>query len=240
MNNKRKMKSPTETEAPAKKPAGKEHGHHKRDHNPLYSQVAKKDLSIYIRGMTGPLQPENIAEIREKICDKIDEIPSGEYKPTFDRITTFNGLLRLACADERAKMWTEGVVGKMTCADGTALKLAGDPTSFELFKMSVLIFDSANAAPERIIRRFQDQNPGLNTSQWTYFQDVEANSRVPGARCILLGVDQETREFVLSHGRRLHYMLQRVDVVIKNNPGSSATGKDRRKTNSSSTKPGDK
>lgn len=210
--NKRKMASPTDAEAPAKKSVGRD-DNHRQGHRPLYSDAVKKDLTVFIQSQKGSLSRNMIAEIREKICEKIDEIPSGEKKPTFENISTSDGMLELTCSDSVSKNWLVGVIEATTCSDGTALRHSTDPAAFALNKMSVYILDSKNTSTERIFKRFQDQNTGLDVSSWTFYKELD--SRNPNGRHLLIGVDQESREFILNRGKRLHYMLQTIKVDIK-------------------------
>lgn len=192
----------------------------------LYSAVVKNDLNVFIQGQKGSLSRNQIAEIREKICDAIDGIPSGTTKPTFDNISTVNGMLHLACADAASKTWLVSVIETLACSDGTSLRHSTDPATFELIKMSVKILDSKNASAEKIFRRFQDQNSGLDVSKWTFFRELESHN--PSVRHILLGVDQESKDFITNRGKRLHYMLQAVKVDIRGKSKGSAAEKDNR------------
>lgn len=150
-NNKRKMTSPAGEDAPAKKLAMKKGGH--QGGRPLlYSDAAKKGLTVYIRGWKAALPRDAVADIREKICERIDEIPSGNSKPTFDSIAVYHGMLRLACADAASKGWIEGVVDELTDLEGTRLRHSTDPASFGLFKLTVSISDSRNATAEKIFK----------------------------------------------------------------------------------------
>lgn len=216
--NKRKLQSP-EDDAPAKKSTG---GRRPAKQTNSYSEVAKKDLTVFIGGMKA-LTRGNTAEIRESICDSIDRIPSGEKKPQFEKFSAFDGMLVLTCADQFSKKWLEETIDNTTYGGGNALRHSIDRNDFALSKASVHISDSRNASAEKIFKRFQDQNQGLDTSQWTFFKELECKN--PNVRYILFGIDWKSKEFITSRGRRLHYMLQHVKVDIRSNSsGSAAVG----------------
>jgi hypothetical protein len=199
---KRKLHSPNANVPPGKK-ASK---------TGEYAGVAKLDLTVLIRRVGKSFETSEYLALRAKLCDRIDSVPAGPDKPLFESNSLKNGAYTLRCANVKSRDWLLQQVREVAL-ELPNLNLWVTTAEKESLRVKiVLTLQDSNSAPtELIFKRLRDSNPGLSTDEWVYVKNLSVR---PIGRTMMIHVDRESAIFVLEHGRKLYYLMQRIYVNI--------------------------
>lgn len=176
-------------------------------------KATKSNWQVFIRNPLGDLKDDCLANLRKAICEKIDTIPPGQAKPTFEASFQTGGAFKMVCSNEFSRSWLVKTVKEIGNIGGVEITTEKPMT----FRMVLTLPDSSGLPMDKIFERLATQNVGLLTDKWKFLQEMK-NAK-PNWRTIFIGIDQETTTFVNRAKGRLYYMMQTVKADVRKPKG---------------------
>lgn len=211
---KRKQTSPAVSHQPAKKQAGTFRS---------FSEAVKADKTVLIRRVNSGFNNELINNLRAQLCQRLDASLPGAARPIFESNGYWNGSFRVVCANESSREWLFKQIQEIDSLEGSKLWISTAEREASRQKVTMTIQDSKSISSELIFRRFREANEGLKTDEWVLLKNLKDG---PTGRTILLSVDVDSAEYMIAHGKRLYYMLQRVYFDIRARSSKTSSNQD--------------
>jgi hypothetical protein len=177
-----------------------------------FSEVARADLTVLIRIVGLRLSNEQTKKLRANLCERLDATDPGANRPCFESNFLTHGALNFVCANNTSRDWLLKQITEMEELDGAKLVATTAQEESLRTKLTMTIHDHEFSTEEQIFTRLKGANVGLDTSKWRILRTLRDDHK---GRTILVSVDDASRDFILSHGKKLYYQLQRLYVDVR-------------------------
>lgn len=181
-----------------------------------YSQAANSAMRVAIAEFNYPevkLTGAQATLVQRGLDSIVEDLPLGDQQPMFlPRFDEFRwaelGVIYVTCADEPSKLWLKDNVANLQPWKEAKLKVLEGETLPKLKKLIAWV-PGAPDPTEKIMRRLQLYNPGLQTKLWKVRDRHEELLSVR----LVLGVDEASATILEAQGYKAYAGMTRVSFA---------------------------
>lgn len=181
-----------------------------------FAEALSADLLVCANRSDGlSMDQAGFMEFKKSLYELMDNIPSTDPLPIFERTELRNGSVILVCGNEESVEWILQSGPKLTEQNGDlGYIFTKGSISMKLTKASILIpwMGDVDVQGDRFISLLQRYNQGLNVGHWRLWNSFTTERGLRGFVC---GVDEAGVRYIQSRGGFLYYRLGRVSVKLE-------------------------